>query len=72
MDDDEAKRRLLIYTAVRFACVALVIFGVAVVYSNVLRRGGWPQLGAILCIVGAVASIAVPHALKRKWDRRQP
>lgn len=72
MDEDTAKRQLLIFTAVRFACLVLVFFGVAVIYSNVLRRGGWPQLGATLCIVGALASLALPHALKRRWDRRQP
>lgn len=74
MDDADrrARDRLLIFTLVRFACVAVFIVGVATIYGNLLRTGGWPQLGALICIVAALASVLVPHAIKRRWDRRQP
>jgi membrane protein implicated in regulation of membrane protease activity len=49
----------------------LVIFflGLAIVYTNVVRPGGWPQLGAIVAILGVVDSVLAPRLLKRAWDR---
>lgn len=71
MDDETAKRRLLTYTAVRMSGVLLCLLGVAVIYSSVLRPGGWPQLGAIIAIVGALHALISPHLLKKKWDHEQ-
>ena len=51
MDENVAKRRLLIYSLVRFAGFAVFLFGVAVIYSDLLRPGGWPQVGAIIAIM---------------------
>jgi hypothetical protein len=71
MDDETAKRRLLIYTGLRLTGVVLCLFGIAIIYSNLLRPGGWPQLGAVIAIVGAVHALLSPHLLKKKWDREK-
>jgi hypothetical protein len=71
MDETIAKRRLLIFTGVRLVCLAFFFFGVAIIYTDVVRPGGWPQLGAGFCIIGTLAALALPHALKRKWDSAQ-
>ena len=75
MDDeaqgnDEAtwKRRLLAYTAVRAGGLAIFLLGVAIMYSDLLRPGGWPQVGAIVAILGLIDSFLAPRLLKRKWD----
>ena len=39
-------------------------------YTNLVRFGGWPQVGAIIAIVGAVDALLAPHFLKRAWDRQ--
>ena len=70
MDEDTARRRLLMYTLVRFCGAALFFFGVAVIYTNVLRPGGWPQVGAVIAMLGALDALLAPHLLKRAWDRR--
>ena len=70
-DDDTAKRRLLIYTGVRLSGVALCLLGVAIMYSNLLRPGGWPQLGAVIVILGVLHALLSPHLLKKKWDRAE-
>ena len=52
MDEEIAKRRLLLYTGVRMSGVALCLIGVAIAYGNVLRAGGWPQVGAAIEVRG--------------------
>jgi hypothetical protein len=69
MDEKIAKRRLLVLTAIRLDCLLFVFVGLAIIYTDLVRRGGWPQLGAGVCIVGAIAFLLIPRAIKRKWDR---
>jgi hypothetical protein len=71
VDEATWKKRLLAYTAVRAGGVAIFFLGVAIAYSDLLRPGGWPQLGAIIAILGAVDSLVAPRLLKRKWDKEQ-
>jgi membrane protein implicated in regulation of membrane protease activity len=69
MDEDVARRRLLVYSLVRFGGLAIFFFGIAIIYTNLVRPGGWPQLGAIIAILGVVDAILAPRLLKRAWDR---
>ena len=71
MDDDtRARNRLLAYTAVRLAGLAIFFMGIAVIYTDWVRPGGWPQVGAIIAIVGVIDAIIAPHILKKAWDRQ--
>lgn len=70
MDDEVAGRRLLIYSLVRFGGVAIFFLGVAIMYSNFVREGGWPQLGAIVAIIGVIDSFVAPRLLKKAWDEK--
>jgi hypothetical protein len=71
MDDDtQARNRLLAYTAVRFGGVAIFFLGIAVMYTNLVRLGGWPQLGAIIAIAGVIDAVLAPRLLKKGWDKQ--
>lgn len=70
MDEDKARTRLLTYTAIRFGGVAIFFLGVAIIYTNLLRPGGSPQVGAIVAILGVIDALLAPHFLKRAWDRQ--
>ena len=72
MSGDEAlwRKRLLVYSLVRFAGLAIFFLGVAVMYTNLLRTGGWPQLGAVIAIMGAIDALFAPRLLKKAWDER--
>jgi Na+-driven multidrug efflux pump len=70
MDDDKARARLLAYTLVRAAGLAIFFFGIAVFYTDLLRAGGWPQLGAIIAISGVIDALFAPMLLKKSWDRQ--
>ena len=69
-DDDLWQRRLLAYTAVRLIGLAIFFLGIAIIYTNLVRQGGWPQVGAIVAILGVIDAIFAPHMLKKLWDQR--
>lgn len=68
MDESVAKRRLLLYTLVRAGGLAIFFLGVAIMYTDLLRQGGWPQIGAIVAIMGAIDTLFAPRLLKKAWD----
>ena len=71
MTDEELwKRRLLTYSVVRFAGLGIFFLGIAIAYGNLARPGGWPQLGAIVAIAGALGALLLPRLLKKRWDER--
>ena len=71
MDDDAIwKKRLAIYSLVRLGGLAIFFLGLAIMYTNLLRQGGWPQVGAIMAIMGAIDALFAPRLLKREWDRQ--
>ena len=69
-DEELWRKRLLVYSLVRFAGLAIFFLGVAVMYTNLLRTGGWPQLGAVIAIMGAIDALFAPRLLKKAWDER--
>ena len=70
--DDEAlwRRRLLIYSLVRLGGVAIFFLGLAIIYTNLLRQGGWPQVGAVVAILGVIDAFFAPRLLKRAWNEQ--
>lgn len=69
-DDDLAKRRLWQLTMLRLITFAPFMLGIAIMYTDLLRPGGWPQLGAMISIVAVLASVGVTYAF-RKQRRRE-
>jgi hypothetical protein len=70
MDENVAKRRLLIYSLVRLGGLAIFLFGLAIIYTNLVRPGGAPQLGAIVAILGVVDAFFAPRLFKKSWDEQ--
>jgi hypothetical protein len=69
MDDERKWRnRLLAYLGVRAAGLAIFFLGVAIIYTDLLREGGWPQVGAIVAIMGVIDALFAPRLLKKYWD----
>ena len=69
---DEAlwRRRLLIYMGVRFVGLAVFFLGVAIIYTDLIREGGWPQVGAVIAIMGVIDAMFAPRLLKKAWDQQ--
>ena len=70
VDDNVWRTRLLLYSLVRFGGLAIFFLGLAIMYTNLLRQGGWPQVGAIVAILGAIDALFAPRILKKLWDRQ--
>lgn len=70
MDDDKARQRLLLYSVARLGGLAIFFLGVAIIYTDLVRPGGWPQVGAIIAIMGVVDAMFVPRILKKAWDEK--
>ena len=71
MDDDtKARNRLLAYTAARFCGLVIFFLGIAITYTDLLRPGGWPRVGAIIAIMGVIDAFFAPLLLKRSWDEQ--
>ncbi|GAA4746558.1 hypothetical protein GCM10023264_10230 [Sphingomonas daechungensis] len=69
-DDDLWRRRFQIFMAVRLIGVLTFFLGLAIVYTDLVREGGWPSLGAIIVIVGVIDAVFAPMVLKRAWDQQ--
>jgi membrane protein implicated in regulation of membrane protease activity len=71
MDDDtKARNRLLLATLVRLGGLAIFFLGIAIIYTNLVHPGGWPQVGAIVAIMGVIDAMVAPRLLKRAWDEQ--
>ena len=72
MDDagSRARNRLIAYTAVRAGGLAIFLLGIAIIYTDLVRPGGWPQLGAVVAIFGTIDATFAPRLLKKAWDER--
>ena len=63
------RRRFLVFMAARLLGLLTFLAGVAIVFTDVVREGGWPQVGAVLIVLGAIEAVFVPRLLKKQWDR---
>jgi len=68
VDDATARNRLFTYTAIRFVGLLIFFLGIAVMYTDLVRPGGWPQVGAVVALMGAIDGIFAPRLLKKHWD----
>ncbi len=70
--DEEAlwRRRLAAYTGVRLAGLAIFFLGIAIIYTDLLREGGWPQVGALVAIMGAIDALFAPRLLRKLWEEQ--
>ena len=69
VDDAKWRKRLWAYSAVRFGGLAVFGLGLAIFYTDWLREGGWPQVGAIVMILGLIDALLAPRILKKQWDK---
>ena len=69
LSEEEAKRRFGLFALVRLSAVALVMLGVAVALTGLVRPGGWPVPGIAIGLIGVVEALIGPRLLRRQWDR---
>ena len=67
-DEDTWRRRYLAYSAVRIGGLAIFFLGIAIGYTGLVRESGWPQVGAVVAILGIIDAVFAPRLLKKGWD----
>jgi hypothetical protein len=65
--EDEWRRRFIIINLVRIGGTAIVLLGLAIWQSNLVRPGGWPSVGLPMALLGLIISFPGAHALVRRW-----
>jgi uncharacterized membrane protein YhaH (DUF805 family) len=68
-DDALWRRRFLIFMLARLFGLLTFLAGIAIAYSDLVREGGWPALGAIIAIMGAIDAVFAARLLKKHWDQ---
>jgi hypothetical protein len=68
---DEAtwKRRFYLFMGARLFGLATFLAGMAIMFTDILREGGWPVVGAIIMVAGLVDAVVAPKLLRKQWDR---
>jgi hypothetical protein len=69
-DEDLWRSRFIAVNLLRIGGTLVVLAGLAIWNTNVLRQGGLPQVGFPLALAGLVASFWGPVALSRHWKRK--
>ena len=69
-DENLWKRRFKVFMLVRLIGLATFMLGVAIMYTDLLREGGWPAVGAILVVIGMVDAVFAPRLLKKVWAQQ--
>ncbi|MEO7786824.1 MAG: hypothetical protein ABIR77_03225 [Sphingomicrobium sp.] len=70
LSEEEAKKRFGLFALVRLSAVALVMFGIAVALTGLVRPGGWPVPGIVIGLFGVAEALILPRLLRKAWDRK--
>lgn len=70
MSDEEIwRKRFHLFAGIRLFGVLTFLAGVAIAFTDLIRPGGWPLVGGILAIFGAIDAVVAPRILKKGWER---
>ena len=66
-DEDLWRKRFQLFMLVRLFGLITFLAGIFIAFTDLVRPGGWPVVGGILAIVGAVDAVFSPRLLKKLW-----
>ena len=70
VNDDIWRKRFQLFTLVRLFGLGTFLLGIAIAYSDLVRPGGWPLVGGLLAMIGAIDAVFAPRVLKALWQQR--
>jgi hypothetical protein len=68
-DETTWKRRFYLYMGTRVFGLLVFFAGLAIVFTDLLREGGWPLVGVIIMLMGLADAIVAPKLMKKQWER---
>lgn len=69
-DDEMEKKRFRLFVVIRLFGVGLFLLGTAIAFTDFLKPGGWPLLGGILAITGALDAVYASRVVRRASERK--
>ena len=69
VSEQEWKRRFGMLALLRVSGLLMMLAGVFVGMTGLVKVGGMPVIGIILVIIGAIDGIVVPVFLRKAWKR---
>jgi len=67
VSDESWRNRFIVVNLVRIGGTVIVLLGLLVWQSSLLRDGGWPGLGLPIALLGLLISFGGPQWLASKW-----
>lgn len=64
------RTRFLVFSLVRLAGLALFLIGIAIAFTDLVQPGGWPLLGGLMAIAGAIDALFAPRILRKAWEQQ--
>ncbi len=68
-DEQRWKQRFLIFAVVRLSGLAVMLLGMGIALTDLVRPGGWPLVGGIVAIMGVADAVLAPLLLRRHWKQ---
>jgi hypothetical protein len=68
--DDVWRKRFQLFLLVRLFGVGTFLLGIAIAFSDLIRPGGWPLVGGLITIAGAIDAVFAPRLLKKLWQQQ--
>ena len=62
------RKRFGLFALLRLSGLALMMAGIAVAFTGLVRPGGWPVVGAVLVLSGVVDGLVLPAFVRRRWE----
>ena len=68
--DDVWRKRFQLFSLVRTFGLAMFLLGIAIAFTDLLADGGWPLVGGLVSIAGAIDAVFAPRLLKKLWQQQ--
>ena len=68
-DEEVWRKRFQLFMAIRLFGLLTFLLGLAIAFTDLIRPDGWPLVGGILAIIGAIDAVVAPRILKKGWER---
>ena len=68
-EDDIWRKRFLLFMGARLFGLLTFFLGLAIVFTDLLRPGGWPAIGAAIAVLGVIDAVGAPMLLRKHWKK---
>lgn len=69
-DDALWRKRYQMFLLARMIGLATFLLGIAIAFTDLVRAGGWPLVGGLIAIAGAIDAVFAPRMLKKLWEQQ--